>query len=163
MEIMDISIKKQLFGDLDFSTLKNDSTFLEDSVREVIILPLLKQLGYDNKNIVRSLHLLHPYYKTGSRKKNKITLIPDYVLKSENNYAWVLDAKAPSEKIINDDNVLQVYSYASHKEICSTYFALCNGLEFALYRTFKENDPILFFQLEEIDYYFEELKKYLKN
>ncbi|PPJ62091.1 hypothetical protein [Cuspidothrix issatschenkoi] len=43
-----------IFGDLDFSSLKYNSDFKEDSVREVIILPILKALGYTEFNIVRS-------------------------------------------------------------------------------------------------------------
>lgn len=118
--------KQQLFGNLDFKTIGDNSDFKEDSVREVIILPILRQLGYIQDNIVRSKSLDHPFIKIGS-KKRQIKLIPDYCLKVENNFAWVLDAKAPDEKVINSDNVEQVYSYSEHIEIRSTYFSLCNG------------------------------------
>ena len=144
------SIKKEkLFDALDFSSLVNNPDFKEDSVREVIILPILKALGYSGENIVRSKSLQHPFLKVGSKKK-KITLVPDYVLKVENNYAWVLDAKAPDQKIVNDDNVEQVYSYAQHPDIRSKYFALCNGIEFAVYRSSATDIPILFFEIENI-------------
>ncbi len=126
--------KKELFNGLDFQQLLENPDFKEDSVREIIILPILYALGYRQENIVRSKTLKHPFLKIGSNKKREIKLIPDYLLKIENNYAWVLDAKAPGQKINDYDNVEQVYSYASHPEIRSTYFALCNGLEFALYR-----------------------------
>ena len=126
-------IKQQLFGQLDFRTLTQNPDFKEDSVREVIILPILKELGYVQENIVRSKTLQHPFLKIGS-KKRPITLVPDYILKVENNFAWVLDAKAPDQKIINNDNVAQVSSYATHPEIRSNYFALCNGLEFSSHR-----------------------------
>ena len=125
-----MTIKKEdLFGQLDFTKIADNLDFKEDSVREVIILPILKALGYTNDTIIRSKSLLHPFLKIGS-KKRPITLVPDYALKVESNFAWVLDAKAPNQKIINDDNVEQVYSYATHPEIRSNYFALCNGLEF---------------------------------
>jgi len=101
--------REKLFGNLDFKTIATDPDFKEDSVREVIILPILKELGYTQENIVRSMTLQHPFLKIGS-KKRPINLIPDYTLKVENNFAWVLDAKAPNQKIINDDNVEQVYS-----------------------------------------------------
>lgn len=39
----------------------------------------------------------------------------------------------------------------SHAEIRSAYFALCNGIEFALYRTFYTDNPILYFNIEDID------------
>lgn len=153
--------KKELFNGLDFKHLIDNPDFKEDSVREIIILPILFGLGYRQENIVRSKTLKHPYLKIGSNKKREIKLIPDYLLKIENNYAWVLDAKAPGQKINDYDNVEQVYSYASHPEIRSTYFALCNGLEFALYRREYTNKPILQFSVSEIEYYWDKLKMFL--
>lgn len=155
------NVKQILFGDLDFSKLRDNHEFKEDSVREVIILPVLEHLGYRPKDIVRSKSLMHPFLKMGSNKKRPIELIPDYVMKVEENYAWVLDAKGPRENILDDDYVGQVYSYAVHPEICSTYFALCNGLEFAVFRTGGYNKPVLYFQLDEIDHYYSQLLKYL--
>jgi 16S rRNA G966 N2-methylase RsmD len=152
--------KRKLFGDLNFKQVAANPDFKEDSVREVIILPILKELGYTQDNIVRSKTLQHPFLKVGS-KKRPINLIPDYALKVENNFAWVLDAKAPSQKIISDDNVEQVYSYASHPEIRSNYFTLCNGVEFSLFRTSDTDKPILFFSVEEIEQYWKELKMFL--
>ncbi|MCZ2299547.1 MAG: type I restriction enzyme HsdR N-terminal domain-containing protein, partial [Chitinophagales bacterium] len=152
--------RQQLFGNLDFRTLTQNPDFKEDSVREVIILPILKELGYSQENIVRSKTLQHPFLKTGS-KKRPINLIPDYALKVENNFAWVLDAKAPNQKIINDDNVEQVYCYATHPEIRSNYFALCNGLEFSVFRTNDTEKPILFFQIDEIEHHWEDIKLFL--
>lgn len=152
--------KEQIFGNLDFKTLDQNPNFKEDSVREVIILPLLQQLGYEQQNIVRSKTLQHSFLKIGS-KKRPIKLIPDYALKVEENFAWVLDAKAPDQKVKDSDNVEQVYSYASHPEIRSTYFALCNGLEFALYRRELTSEPVLYFALNEIEQYWPKLKMLL--
>ena len=149
-----------LFGNIDFKKIGDNPDFKEDSVREVIILPILKELGYKQENIIRSKTLQHPFLKIGS-KKRAINLVPDYTLKVEDNYAWVLDAKAPKEKIINDENVEQVYSYAFHPEIRSTYFALCNGTHFSLYRTADTDKPILFFPVDEIKDYWNDLKIYL--
>lgn len=154
-----ITIEK-LFGNLNFKTIATNPDFKEDSVREVIILPILKELGYTQENIVRSMTLQHPFLKIGS-KKRPINLIPDYTLKVENNFAWVLDAKAPNQKIINDDNVEQVYSYATHPEIRSNYFTLCNGLEFSVYRTSDTDKPVLFFEIENIERHWEDLKLFL--
>ena len=155
------SIKEVLWSGINFQRLKDNQEFKEDSVREVIILPLLKYLGYGVDHIVRSLTLQHPFLKTGSNKKTPIRLVPDYVLRIENRYAWVLDAKGPRENLLDDDYIGQAYSYAVHPEIRSNYFALCNGIEFALYRTDGNNEPILFFQLDEIDFYFDKLRNLL--
>lgn len=151
--------KEYLFGNLDFKKISSDVDFKEDSVREVIILPILKQLGYSQQNIIRSKTLIHPFIKTGSTKR-AIKLIPDYSLKVENNFAWVLDAKSPNEKVTNTDYVEQVYSYSEHPEIRSTYFALCNGLEFALYRK-ETNVPLLHFEMTEVELNWPKLKSFL--
>jgi hypothetical protein len=149
-----------LFGNLNFQTLQENPDFKEDSVREVIILPILKALGYTEINIVRSKTLQHPFLKIGS-KKRPINLVPDYVLKVENNFAWVLDAKAPNQNIKEGDHIEQVYSYATHPEIRSNYFALCNGVEFSIFKTTATNIPALFFPLDEIEYHWEKLTQYL--
>ena len=152
--------KASLFGVLDFIDVRNNPSFKEDSVREVIILPIIKALGYTENNIIRSKNLEHPFLKIGS-KKRPVTLVPDYTFKIGSSFAWVLDAKAPNQKIKDDDNVDQVYSYATHPEIRSTYFALCNGLEFSVYRTTDTNNPVLFFSVDEIEYHWDELKRLL--
>ena len=149
-------LKNKLFGNLDFSSLIDKSDFKEDSVREVIILPILKELGYDNDSIHRSVTLQHPYLKIGS-KKRPINLIPDYILKIGGNVAWVLDAKSPIQKIDNNDNIAQVFSYASHFEIRSNFFCLCNGIEFSVYRTSDPSTPILFFEISRIEEFWSEL------
>ena len=41
-------IKERLFHTIDFSKVFDDLYFIEDSVREVIILPILKELGKQN-------------------------------------------------------------------------------------------------------------------
>ena len=152
--------KEKLFGQLDFKKIATNPDFKEDSVREVIILPILKELGYTQDNIVRSKTLQHPFLKIGS-KKRPINLVPDYALKVESNFVWVLDAKAPNQKIINDDNVEQVYSYATHPEIRSNYFTLCNGVEFSVFKTSDTDKPVLFFQVEDIETHWKDLMLFL--
>ncbi|MDR1244441.1 MAG: type I restriction enzyme HsdR N-terminal domain-containing protein [Endomicrobium sp.] len=153
-------MKKELFNGIDFRRLASNDDFKEDSVREVVIVPMLKKLGYREESIIRSKTLRHPFLKIGS-KKRAVNLVPDYILKVDNGYAWVLDAKSPKEKIINDENVEQVYSYACHPEIRSAYFALCNGIEFALYRTSYTDSPILYFNIEDIDKNWDKLRSVL--
>ncbi|MCP5006970.1 MAG: type I restriction enzyme HsdR N-terminal domain-containing protein [Planctomycetes bacterium] len=139
-----------------------DSDFKEDSVREEIISPILKALGYSaskpNK-IVRSKGLTHPFVSIGSARK-KISCIPDYLLEVNERYAWVLEAKAPREEIVNSKHVEQAYSYAIDSEIRVPLFALCNGKEFVLYHISKPA-PILHFDMRELPSYWDNLKKYL--
>lgn len=141
-------------------SILQSSDFKEDSVRETIILPILYELGYKEDNIIRSKQLDHPFLKVGS-KKIPIKLIPDYLLKIKENYAWVLEAKSPNEKIIDSEHVEQVYSYSAHPEVRSVYFALCNGEEFALFKREATNEPILFFRLENLQEKWETLKRFL--
>ncbi|MDR2601348.1 MAG: type I restriction enzyme HsdR N-terminal domain-containing protein, partial [Spirochaetaceae bacterium] len=155
-----MTVKEKLFKGLDFGKIEAGKDFNEAAVRAVIIDPVLKELGFTHENILREKALQSPFLRTGS-KKRKVHLIPDYVLKVENGYAWVLDAKAPGQKIIDDDNVEQAYMYATHPEIRSKYFALCNGVEFACWRTAETEKPALYFPTSAIDDHWETLQKLL--
>ncbi|MDR1450838.1 MAG: type I restriction enzyme HsdR N-terminal domain-containing protein [Helicobacteraceae bacterium] len=158
---MSENIKEKLFGALDFNAIADNGDFKEDSVREVIIAPILKELGYSQENIIRSKQLRYSYLKIGSAKKIPITIIPDYLLRIGDCYACVLDAKAPNKKIVNDENVAQVYSYATHPEIRAVYFSLCNGAEFSLFRTSGTNIPIIYFEIADIEKHWKLLSTYL--
>jgi len=155
-----MGIKQALFGNFDFDQVASKNDFNESDVRAVIIEPILKELGFTYQTILREKRLENPFLRIGS-KRRPVNLIPDYVLKVGNGFAWVLDAKAPNQKIVNDDNVEQVYSYATHPEIRSSYFALCNGLEFACFRTTETDRPVIYFRINEIDYYWQTLQKTL--
>lgn len=143
------------FKSFDFKRLTSPD-FKEDSVREELILPMVQQLGYQSNQIIRSKTLKHPYIKIGS-KKRPVNIVPDYLFKVGESYAWVLDAKAPDEEIKHGDNVEQVYSYATHPEVRTKFFALCNGWGFALYRQDATSEPILYFELADIAKYWEQL------
>ncbi|MDI9407934.1 MAG: DNA methyltransferase [Candidatus Pacebacteria bacterium] len=157
-EFHDTVYPGNLWQDFDFNTLNSDE-FKEDSVREILILPLLYSLGYQNNSnsIIRNQGLSDSYIKTGSTKR-KITLIPDYILRIDQANAWVLEAKNPKENITSGEYVQQTYYYAVHYEIRAKYFALCNGREFALFRTDNsDNLPILAFSLDQIEQYWTRL------
>ncbi len=120
--------------DFDFAILDAPS-FKEDSVREEIIAPLLRALGYKNSGenrIIRSMALDHPYVMIGSKKK-PISIIPDYVMFAHDRPRWVLDAKSPREAVDDPEHVAQAYSYAMHRDVQASWFAVCNGHELALY------------------------------
>ncbi len=145
----------------DFRVLK-DPEFKEDAVREEIIVPIIKGLGYSSQKpnrIVRSRNLLHPFVSIGSKRKN-IYIVPDYLFEVNDKPAWILDAKSPTEKITNSKHVEQAYSYAIHSEVRTRFFALCNGLEFVLYDV-SINEPVLQFQTYLLPLYWDSLKKIL--
>lgn len=146
----------------DFDLL-NHPEFKEDSVREEIILPVIKGLGYSpNKpfQIIRSRKLIHPYVSIGSQRK-QIFIIPDYVFEVNGKPAWILDAKSPSESTINSVHVEQAYSYAIHSEVRVNYFALCNGTYFTLYNISKDK-PLLHFPVRAIPGYWNQMLEILK-
>lgn len=139
------------FKNFDYNIIDSPE-FKEDSVREEIIAPILKELGYSafgaNK-IIRSQNLKHPYIYFGT-KKESIHIIPDYLLKIENKNVLVIDAKSPREKILKGKNPEQAYSYAIHKEIRVDKYALCNGTEFVIYDV-NQIEPIFYSRIEELE------------
>lgn len=150
-----------MFDDFDFSLL-NSKLVKEDTVREELISPLLKALGYSlsgNHRIIRSFALLHPFVYIGT-KKNNIKIIPDYLLMIDGKHKWILDAKGPSENILSGKNVEQAYSYAIHPKIRASVYALCNGHQLAIFNVNK-TEPILIVNLKDLSSDLNELKKIL--
>jgi Type I restriction enzyme R protein N terminus (HSDR_N) len=154
-------LRPGVLHDFDYSAL-DDPEFKEDSVREEIIAPILKRLGYSASpphRIIRSRKLIHPFVSIGSASK-KIHIVPDYLMEVEGRLAWTLEAKAPTESILNTKHVEQAYSYAIHSEIRVQYFALCNGRQFVLYHISKP-EPVLDFDIRLLANYWENLSKLL--
>lgn len=141
----------------DYEVL-NDPEFKEDSVREEIIMPLIKALGYNyagKYKIVRSRKLRHPYTMIGTNKY-KISIFPDYILECDGKCACIIEAKAPSESLDNEECVSQAYSYAVHREVAAKFYALCNGKEFRLYST-SLLMPVIVFRMNCLMSHFEQL------
>ena len=138
------------FEGFDFSLLQ-DPDFREDSVREELIVPLLRALGYTASppyRIIRSRPLEHPFVYFGTVRKG-ITIIPDYLMERDGQYAWILDAKAPDENIDTGKNVEQAYSYAMHRDIRVPLYALCNGHKLMVFHV-SYGEPIIDVELRGI-------------
>ncbi|MCL2039461.1 MAG: type I restriction enzyme HsdR N-terminal domain-containing protein [Bacteroidetes bacterium] len=150
-------MKQELFGDIDFSAIANDDNFKEASVREFVILPVLNKLGYTTQDIILEKGI---QVQSGS-KKQRSTIYADYVIKIDDNFVCVIEAKSPQKNINSVDYVEQAFSYSSHDSIRSPYFALCNGIEFALYRTDLQRTKLLQFQIADIENYWDELSEYI--
>jgi len=150
-----------VFFDFDPALLSSPE-FKEDSVREVIITPILLRLGYTpsgSDRVIRSKALTHPFIYAGTRKL-PITLIPDYTLLSGDKPLCVLDAKSPSEDILSRPNVQQAYSYAIHPEIRCANFALCNGKQLAVLSV-DDPKPLLVLQFHELEKSWTEVERFL--
>lgn len=131
--------------------LLDDSGFKEDSVREEIIAPILRQLGYaasGPQTIQRSKSLIHPFVYIGT-KAHQVHIIPDYTLCVDGKPCWILDAKAPTEDIRKGKHREQVYSYAMHKDIRVPLYALCNGRRFIIYHVSEEH-PLVDISITEM-------------
>ncbi|MDR2754388.1 MAG: type I restriction enzyme HsdR N-terminal domain-containing protein [Planctomycetaceae bacterium] len=149
--------RSNFFEGVDFNTIAKDPEFKESAVRSFIIDPLVKKLGYTEENIVLEKTI---QIQIGS-KKQTTPHYADYVLKIGACFVCVIEAKAPEKNIAEFSLIDQAFSYASHREIRSNYFVLCNGLEFALFKTDLNRSQILRFSLSEIDQYWNILKRYL--
>lgn len=154
--------------DFDFSLLDNKD-FKEDSVREDIIAPLLKKLGFESKKSQEGLTLKRSVKLTsdtilGSNKsiKSKDLIIPDYVLYIDGKPHCVLDAKKPNVDINSKSkSERQAFYYAINPKMQSPFYALCNGRSLTLYQT-SNQELILEIDLNtELNSKFELLKQYL--
>lgn len=142
-----------MFDHFDVSVF-DDPEFKEDSVREEIVVPIIKRLGYrlsGPHRIARSKSLLHPFVMIGS-KKHPIHIIPDYLLYSDGRPGFVLDAKKPAANLIKSKHVEQAYSYAIHPEVRVRFYALCNGRSLVAYDIYGLA-PVFEIALENIDRY----------
>lgn len=154
-------MEDKLFKDFNFSLL-DDPRFKEESVREELIGPIIKDLGYSNSGntqVIRNHGLKHPFVSIGSSRRN-ITMIPDYLMQVNEKPAWIFEAKSPTEQITDTKHIEQAYSYAIHPEIRVNYFALCNGHHFILYNISRPK-PLFHFALRAVDLYRNMLKELL--
>lgn len=156
--------------DFDFSLL-DDKDFKEDSVREDIIAPLLKELGFESKKsksgltLKRSVALTSDTYLSSNKsKKAKDLIIPDYVLYIDGKPQCILDAKKPEVNIrYKTKSERQAFYYASNPQMKAPYYALCNGRTLILYQT-SSQELILEIDLEnELEDKFEKLRKYINT
>jgi hypothetical protein len=124
--------------------------FNETDVREEIIAPLLRHLGYraqSSANIIREQSLRYPRAFLGRKNRRRDPPLrgrADYILEVEGPVRWTIEAKPPTAPISLDD-VEQAYSYACHPEVRAVLFAIVNGTEVRVYQTNRGPDaaPIL--------------------
>jgi hypothetical protein len=123
-----------MFNPLPFEKLN------ETDVREEVITPLLRRLGYQSggeNNIIREQLLRYPNLSLGRKDPKKDPELrgkADYILEVGTHLRWVIEAKAP-EVSIDIDAIEQAWIYANHPEIRAVYFAICNGRELSVFRT----------------------------
>ena len=137
-----------MFEDFDFNLL-NTKNFKEDSVREEIISPVLKALQFPSEEKKRSVDRSKLLRATVGSKETAI--YPDYLLREENRYVLVLEAKSPGQNIRAGKHVAQVLSYSINSEVNCSCYALCNGHEWTFFKRHEPYKPLLIFQTKEIE------------
>lgn len=142
----------KIFDDgINFDLIQREE-IKEDTIREEIVTPILKALGYstftENK-IIRSKKLEHPYIQFGTIPKN-IYIFPDYIVQVKNKNAFIIDAKSPRENILMGKNPEQAYSYAVHREVKVSKYVLCNGIDIVVF-DIDELEPILKIKVCELE------------
>jgi len=150
-----------MFSNLDPSNF-DDPEFKEDSVRELVIAPILSRLGYGpvgEDRVTRSKSLKHPFIRVGT-KTHPVRTIPDYTLYVDDKPAFVLDAKAPNQDVLDPGHVQQAYSYAIHPELRCEEFGLCNGRQLVAFSV-AQRDPLVVFEFDQIEPRWDEIEKLL--
>lgn len=130
------------------------SDFTEADVREEIISPILRLLGYS---------AAHPIFNV-TRERNirfgDIFNFPDYRLLLWQKNFWVLEAKKPIRRNhFSGKHILQAFKYGAHPDIKAGLVALCDGRKFSVY-DIDENlsEPVLHFKLNELSENFDKLR-----
>lgn len=139
-----------------------DPEFKEDSVRELIVAPILVRLGFPpqgSTRVVRSKTLSHPFIRVGT-SEHPVKTVPDYTFFVDNRPALVLDAKGPTQSVRDARHLEQAYSYAIHPEVRCEEFALCNGPELAVYSV-KTSEPLLELGFSEYESRWTDIEKFL--
>ena len=129
-------MKKMRFDPVDFTK------FNETDVREEILAPLLRELGYrtgTSNNVIREQFLRLRYNRAFLGRKNpykdpELRGKADYICEVDGKIKWTVEAKSPTVPI-GVDEVEQSYTYANHPEIRAVFFCICNGYEFRVYQT----------------------------
>lgn len=112
----------------------------ETDVREEVIAPLIRRLGYRSgteNDVIREQSLKYPKLFLGRKNPSKDPELrgkADYILEVDGRHRWVIEAKAP-EVALAQNEVEQAWSYANHPEVRAIYFALCNGRQLVVHRT----------------------------
>lgn len=111
----------------------------ESDVREEIVSPLLRLLGYRSgtaNNVLREQTLSYPCLPLGRQKASDPAVRgrADYICEAAGAVRWTIEAKPPSESL-DEATQSQAWTYSNHPEVRAVYFCLCNGRQFQIYRT----------------------------
>ena len=109
-------------------------------VREEIIAPLLRGLGYrsgSQHNVIRNQSLRYPRALLDRKDLKADPLLRgkvDYILEAGGKVRWVIKVKSPDAEL-GHETIEQAWAYAQHPGVQAVYFALCNGRRFEVFQT----------------------------
>jgi predicted type IV restriction endonuclease len=112
----------------------------EADIREEVIAPLLRRLGYESgtdHDVIREQLLRYPRQFLGrkdSKRDPELRGKADYILEIRKHLRWVIEAKPPNA-LIESDDIQQAWTYANHPEVRAVYFGICNGRSLLVFRT----------------------------
>jgi hypothetical protein len=128
----------------------------ETDVREKLVRPFLVRLGYEHgteANIRTEQTFRYEKAFLGRKNPKKDPALvgrADYILEIASVGRWVVEVKAPTEKL-SRDVVEQAHTYAAHPEVAALFFLITNGRSFHLYRTSHLDVPLMAWEWEETD------------
>ena len=134
----------------DFDTMN------ETDVREILVRPLIDQLGYRHGTeatiiIEKTLRYEKAFLGRKNPKKDPpLVGRADYICEVNSYGCWVVEVKSPTE-FLTQDVVEQAHTYASHPEVAATFFLVTNGRTFRLYETSKLERAALEWEYKDQD------------
>lgn len=149
---------------------KDFTNYKEQDIREEVIAPIVKLLGYEKNSDYEvereeSYKANELFIKIGSRERQKL----DYLCNIRKNNFWLIEAKNGESKEISQEQLEQAYFYSIHPKVNCRYFAVTNGWLFNLYdrNKFLSDDnsdiftPIFSIKHSELEQNFYKLYEYL--
>jgi hypothetical protein len=139
-----------MFESLDVSSMN------ETDVREAIVRPLIRALGYRHgakANIRTEITLRYDRAYLGHKdadKDPKLQGRADYVCEVIPYGRWIIEVKSPKHDLGLED-AQQTHTYAAHPEIQARFYVVTNGREFKIYQTGAPFHPLLSWRLEETE------------
>lgn len=122
----------------------------ETDVREIIVRPLLHQLGYrQGTDATIRTEVTFRYGKAFLGRKDPLKDPDlkdlrgraDYVCDVVSFGRWAVEVKGPNEPL-DLDTSQQAHTYAAHPEVAAVLYVITNGREFKVYRTSYPDAPI---------------------
>jgi serine/threonine protein kinase len=126
----------------------------ETRVRESLVAPLLRALGYSDEDIFVE-------FSIGFRDKSNLRA--DYVISTEHEFSLppnriVVEVKRPSVSLSDPEVLDQARYYAAHRAVQATHIILINGLHLNLYETTGALPQLIrSYEVERLSEYWDDL------